>query len=65
MNTPELTKLRNQLQELLDKEYIHPTVSPLGEPVLFVKKKDGTFRMFIDNKQLNKMTVKNKYPYQE
>jgi hypothetical protein len=62
MSTPELTELKMQLQELMDKQYIRPSVSPWGAPVLFVKKKDGTFRLCIDYKQLNKMTIKNKYP---
>ena len=48
MSTPELMELKMQLQELLDKGYIRPSVSPWGAPVLFVKKKDGTFRMCID-----------------
>ena len=51
-----------QLQELLDKGYIRPSVSPWGAPVLFVKNKDGTFRMCIDYRQLNKLTIKNRYP---
>eukprot|EP00253_Pinus_taeda_P007269 PITA_07269 len=62
MSMPELTELKMQLQELLDKNYIRPSVSPWGAPVLFVKKKYGTLRMCIDYRQLNKLTIKNKYP---
>jgi hypothetical protein len=62
MSLPELTELKIQLQELLDKEYIRLSVSPWGAPVLFVKKKDGTLRLCIDYRQLKKMTIKNKYP---
>ena len=47
---------------MLDKEYIRPSVSPWGAPVLFVKNKEGTLRLCIDYRQLNKMTIKNKYP---
>ena len=57
----ELKELKNQLQELLDKGFIRPSVSPWGVPVLFVKKKDGTLQMCIDYRQINKVTVKNKY----
>ena len=57
----ELKELKDQLQDLLDKGFIRPSTSPWGAPVLFVKKKDGSLRLCIDYKQLNKVTVKNKY----
>ncbi|GKC41499.1 putative reverse transcriptase domain-containing protein [Tanacetum coccineum] len=58
----KLQELSTQLQELSDKGFIRPSSSPWGAPVLFVKKKDGSFRMCIDYRKLNKLTVKNRYP---
>ncbi|GJW30881.1 putative reverse transcriptase domain-containing protein [Tanacetum coccineum] len=58
----EMKELSEQLQELSDKAFIRPSSSPWGALVLFVKNKDGSFRMCIDYRELNKLTVKNRYP---
>ncbi|GKD34195.1 putative reverse transcriptase domain-containing protein, partial [Tanacetum coccineum] len=58
----EIQELSNQLQELSDRGFIRPSTSPWGAPVIFVKKKDGSFTMCIDYRELNKLTVKNRYP---
>ncbi|GJX43066.1 putative reverse transcriptase domain-containing protein [Tanacetum coccineum] len=58
----EMQELSNQLQELADRGFIRPSTSPWGAPDLFVKKKDGSFRMCNDYQELNKLTVKNRYP---
>ena len=58
----ELQELRVQLQELLDKGFIRPSTSPWGALILFAKKKDKTLRLCIDYRQLNRVTIKNRYP---
>ncbi|KAK2452021.1 putative mitochondrial protein [Trifolium repens] len=62
MSASELGELKKQLEELLKKKFIRPSVSPWGAPVLLVKKKEGSMRLCVDYRQLNKVTVKNKYP---
>jgi hypothetical protein len=62
MPPKELAELKNQLQELLDKGYIHPSSSPWVCPALFVKNKDGSLRLCVDYRSLNAVTIKNKHP---
>jgi hypothetical protein len=62
MTPKELAELKVQLNELLDKGYIHPNYSPWGCPALFVKKKDQSLRLCVDYQHVNIVTVKNKYP---
>jgi hypothetical protein len=62
MPPTELAELKKQLQELLDKGFIHPSTSPCGCPTLFVKKKDESLSLCIDYHPFNAVTIKNKYP---
>nr|KYP42366.1 Transposon Ty3-I Gag-Pol polyprotein [Cajanus cajan] len=62
MAPAELVELKGQLEDLLEKQLVRPSVSPWGAPVLLVKKKDGGSRLCVDYRQLNKLIIKNKYP---
>jgi hypothetical protein len=62
MAPTELRDLKEQLQELLDRGFIRPSVTLWGAPILFVKNKDGSMLMCIDYRELNQVTIKNKYP---
>ncbi|KAJ9515361.1 hypothetical protein QJQ45_006622 [Haematococcus lacustris] len=62
MSTLELAELKQQITEMQEKGFIRPSTSPYGSGVLFVRKKDGTFRMCIDYRPLNRITIKNRYP---
>ena len=62
MAPAELVELKKQIEDLMEKQFIRPSTSPWGAPVLLVKKKDGSSRLCVDYRQLNKMTIKNKYP---
>ena len=62
MAPTEMAELKRQLEDLLEKGFTRPSTSPWGAPVSFVKKKDGSFRLCIDYRGLNRATVKNRYP---
>ena len=62
MSPVELAEVKAQVQDLLSKQFVRPSASPWGAPVLLVKKKDESMRMCVDYRQLNKVTIQNKYP---
>ena len=62
MAPKELRELKAQLEELFSKGFIRLSISPWGAPVPFVKKKDGSLRLCIDYRQLNRVTIRNQYP---
>lgn len=62
MTAPELQELQIQFKELLNIVHIRPSISPWGAPVIFVKKKDGSLKLCINYRHLNRATVKNQYP---
>ncbi len=62
MSSADLNELKTQLEERIDQEFIRPSISPWGAPVLFVSKKDGAVRLCVDYRALNRLTVKNSYP---
>eukprot|EP00983_Pelagomonas_calceolata_P020781 653309-Pelagomonas_calceolata.AAC.1 len=62
MSPVEQAEVRRQIKDLLDKGLIEPSASPYGAPVLFVQKKDGSLRMCVDYRVLNKITVRDRYP---
>ena len=62
MALTEMLELKKQVQELENFDFVRPSTSPWGALMLFVKKNDGTFRLYIEYKELNKITIKNKFP---
>ena len=58
----EMEELKKQIEELQQKGFIRLSISPWGAPILFIKKKDGSLRLCIDYRELNRATIKNKYP---
>ena len=65
MSATELNELKKQLEEMLEKKFVRPSVSPWGVPVLLVKKKDGSMRLCVDYRQLNKVTIKKSICFRE
>lgn len=62
MSPVELSELNSQLEDLIDKKFVRPSVSPWGDPPFLVKKKEGNMRLCVDYRQMDKVTIKNKYP---
>ena len=65
MSTLDLSELKKQLEVLLENKFVRPSVSLWGAPVLLVKKKDGSMRLCMDYRQLNKVTIKNNIHFRE
>ena len=63
MDPLELKELKVQMEELMSKGFVRPSTSPWGASILFVKKNDGSLRLCIDYRELNKVTIRNQYPF--